>query len=75
MPKLQPYQDQAGEWRWRRIADNGNIIATSGEGYKNKRDMLEMAEANFPDDKLDWTLTIDPAPLLDDGDDDDTNDG
>ncbi len=75
MPKLQPYQDAAGEWRWRRLADNGNIIATSGEGYKNKRDCLEMAEANFPDDKLDWTLTADPDPLLDDGDDNDENDG
>lgn len=27
------YQDRGGEWRWRLVHDNGNIIADSGEGY------------------------------------------
>ena len=69
MPRVQPYQDQAGEYRWRRLADNGNTIADSGEGYVNKRDMLNMARANFPDDPFDWTLLPDPDALIDDGDD------
>jgi uncharacterized protein YegP (UPF0339 family) len=29
------YKDTAGEFRWRMRAANGNIIGTSGEGYKN----------------------------------------
>lgn len=32
------YQDAKGEWRWRLKSANGNIIADSGEGYKNKAD-------------------------------------
>jgi uncharacterized protein YegP (UPF0339 family) len=32
------YQDKALEWRWRIIADNGNILADSSEGYKNRID-------------------------------------
>ncbi len=32
------YRDDAGEYRWRLIASNGNIIADSGEGYINKGD-------------------------------------
>jgi uncharacterized protein YegP (UPF0339 family) len=32
------YTDKAGEFRWRLEATNGKSIATSGEGYKNKRD-------------------------------------
>lgn len=28
------------DWRWRLRADNGLIIATSGEGYRNKSDCL-----------------------------------
>lgn len=32
------YKDNAGEWRWRFKSSNGNIIAVSGEGYKNKAD-------------------------------------
>jgi uncharacterized protein YegP (UPF0339 family) len=32
------YQDQKGEQRWRLKATNGQIIATSGQGYKDKRD-------------------------------------
>lgn len=75
MPRVQPYRDEGGEYRWRRLADNGNIIADSGEGYVNKRDCLEMAAAQFPDDEFDWTLLPDPDQWIDDGDDNDTNDG
>ena len=32
------YQDKSGEHRWRLKATNGQIIATSGQGYKDKRD-------------------------------------
>lgn len=28
------------QWRWRLRARNGRIIATSGEGYNNRRDAL-----------------------------------
>lgn len=31
------YRDNAGEWRWRLIAPNGNLIAASGEGYVSKQ--------------------------------------
>lgn len=30
----------AGDWRWRLLAANGKIIATSGEGYRDKADCL-----------------------------------
>lgn len=26
------------QWRWRLIADNGRVIATSGESYNNRSD-------------------------------------
>lgn len=29
------------QWRWRLLAANGNIIATSGESYHNLADMLK----------------------------------
>lgn len=31
------YEDAAGEWRWRLLAANGNIVADSGEGYTSKQ--------------------------------------
>ena len=31
------YEDNAGEYRWRLVHDNGNIIADSGEGYASKQ--------------------------------------
>jgi uncharacterized protein YegP (UPF0339 family) len=37
---FQFYKDKAGEWWWRLRANNNEIIATSGEGYKNKQDCL-----------------------------------
>ncbi len=31
------YQDRAGEYRWRLLASNGQVIATPGEGFTTKR--------------------------------------
>lgn len=36
------YKDKAGEHRWRIKSTNGNIIGTSGEGYKNAEDCTNM---------------------------------
>jgi uncharacterized protein YegP (UPF0339 family) len=35
---FETYRDQKEEHRWRLKATNGQIIATSGQGYKDKRD-------------------------------------
>ena len=34
--KFELYRDKAAEFRWRLKAGNGEILATSGEGYKAK---------------------------------------
>ena len=31
-------------WAWRLVAENGRIIATSGEGYTSQLHAVEMAE-------------------------------
>ena len=31
------FEDAGGEWRWRLVHRNGNVIATSGEGYRSDR--------------------------------------
>ncbi|MFB6141150.1 MAG: HVO_2922 family protein [Halosimplex sp.] len=31
------FRDSAGEWRWRLVAANGNVVADSGEGYSSKQ--------------------------------------
>ncbi|QSG05691.1 HVO_2922 family protein [Halapricum desulfuricans] len=31
------YEDRGGQWRWRLVHDNGNVIADSGEGYASKQ--------------------------------------
>ncbi|MFB6068379.1 MAG: HVO_2922 family protein [Halobacterium sp.] len=31
------YEDEAGQYRWRLVHRNGNIIADSGEGYASKQ--------------------------------------
>lgn len=43
--RFELYKDTAGEWRWRLIADNGNIMADSGEGYVNKQDAISAIHA------------------------------
>ncbi|WP_290809844.1 amphi-Trp domain-containing protein [Halovivax sp.] len=34
--RFELFEDRAGEWRWRLVHRNGNVIATSGEGYTRK---------------------------------------
>lgn len=36
--KFELYKDAKGEFRWRLLASNGQMIANSGEGYKAKAD-------------------------------------
>jgi uncharacterized protein YegP (UPF0339 family) len=36
--RFEIYKDHKAEWRWRLRAQNGNIIADSGEGYMRRED-------------------------------------
>ena len=45
------YKDKAGEYRWRLIHENGNIIADSGQGYtskENAKNGIESVKENAP---------------------------
>jgi amphi-Trp domain-containing protein len=45
------FDDSAGEWRWRLVHDNGNIIADSGQGYSSKQKCkqgLDSVRTNVP---------------------------
>jgi amphi-Trp domain-containing protein len=34
--RFELFEDRGGEWRWRLVHRNGNVVATSGEGYTRK---------------------------------------
>jgi uncharacterized protein YegP (UPF0339 family) len=42
------YCDEAGEWRWRVVSDNGRKLADSGEGYVNEADCREAVLRLWP---------------------------
>lgn len=42
------FQDRKGEWRWSLRHPNGKLVATSGEGYKNRSHARRMAHRLFP---------------------------
>jgi len=45
------YTDNDGQWRWRLVHDNGNILADSGEGYTSKQNAergLQSVKSNAP---------------------------
>ena len=43
--KFETYQDKAQQYRWRLKATNGQVIAASGQGYKDKRDCEHAIDA------------------------------
>jgi uncharacterized protein YegP (UPF0339 family) len=54
--KVQVYQDDSGEWRWRRTASNGEVIADSGEGYVHREHAVKMArQVNGSEPLYDFT--------------------
>lgn len=49
------YRDALGEWRWRRVSNNGRILANAGEGYKNATDCEASAhEVNGEEIHYEW---------------------
>jgi len=44
--KWEFYKDSAGQWRWRRVAENGRVVGSSSEGYRNKSDCEANARRN-----------------------------
>lgn len=46
-PTLREFKDSTGKWRWSWIASNGNIIATSSQGYVRKKSMQSSQTAMF----------------------------
>jgi len=50
------FRDAGGEWRWRLIHENGNVLADSGEGYSSRskaRQGLDSVRSNAADAALD----------------------
>lgn len=43
MDTLELYREHDGDYRWRYVASNGDILADSGEGYRRKRSALKGA--------------------------------
>jgi uncharacterized protein YegP (UPF0339 family) len=46
------FRDAAGEWRWRLVHRNGNVLADSGQGYGRRRD-AQRALAGVREDRDD----------------------
>jgi uncharacterized protein YegP (UPF0339 family) len=44
---IELFRDDNKEWRWRRVAENGKILA-SGEGYSRKIDALHVVHMDYP---------------------------
>jgi uncharacterized protein YegP (UPF0339 family) len=50
---LEVYRQSGGgirRWRWRRVAENGKIVANPGQGFTRRWSAKRSAVKNFPDD-------------------------
>ncbi|MGL4297128.1 MAG: YegP family protein, partial [Aestuariivirga sp.] len=48
--KLDVYKDKRGDFRWRRTAENGEIVGASSEGYSSRKHCLANAERDTATD-------------------------
>lgn len=54
------YRDDSGDFRWRLLARNGNIVSDSSEGYQRAIDCEEMFKNLHPDVRLEFEDSSDP---------------
>lgn len=47
-PRIEIYEDRGGKFRYRRVARNGQITATPGEGYVSRSNARRAARKVFP---------------------------
>ena len=59
LARFEVFRDRAEEWRWRLRHRNGNIIATSGEGYTRKHNAWKGLQSVMKN-ALEAELTEDP---------------
>jgi uncharacterized protein YegP (UPF0339 family) len=45
---IEVYRDHKGDWRWRRVAENGRVLADGGQGYSRRIDLLEVVAKDYP---------------------------
>jgi len=59
--RYERYEDEAGDWRWRLVAPNGELVADSGQGYSRESTLEEAVErlARYAPEAD--TLQYDPA--------------
>jgi uncharacterized protein len=50
--RVHVYEDEAGDFRWKLVGSNGEIISDSAEGYRHKGYCLSMAEKLNPNAEL-----------------------
>jgi uncharacterized protein YegP (UPF0339 family) len=65
---FQMYRDNAGQWRWRLVHQNSNIIATGGESYASNRNVrrgVRSVKRNGLGADVIWEREEDPDPEAD----------
>jgi uncharacterized protein YegP (UPF0339 family) len=47
-PRIELYEDAGAKFRWRRVARNGQIVSTPGQGYKRSAYARKAARREYP---------------------------
>lgn len=59
------FTDDAGEWRWHRKSENGEIVAESGEGYTDIDSARDIVLQMFGDEvRLVYEAPDKPVPIV-----------
>jgi len=62
---FQLYEDEGGDWRWRLVHQNANIVATSGQGYasdRSARQGMRSVRRNALGADVFWDREAEPEP-------------
>jgi uncharacterized protein YegP (UPF0339 family) len=52
--KIAIYKDESGDWRWKAIAGNNKIVASAGEGLRNRMYARKVVSDLYPGVDIEW---------------------
>jgi len=52
--KVAIYKDESGDWRWKALSANNRIVASAGEGLRNRMYARKVAHDLYPAAEIEW---------------------
>jgi len=59
-PRVELYRDEKGDYRWRALANNNEVVADGAEGFRSKQSAQENIALNYGQEAVVRDIALEP---------------